>query len=65
MSAEHELPGGWLPGPSEVKDGRKPKAELPRNHRIILLRDADGDGVAEFRSSPLRAAVRPECLAMS
>ena len=26
------------------------KAEIPRNHRIILLRDADGDGVAESRS---------------
>ena len=53
LAAETDGPGEVIKRPKEIimkMVMNKVNAELPRNHRIILLRDADGDGVAEFRS---------------
>jgi glucose/arabinose dehydrogenase len=53
LVAETDGPGEVIKRPKEIIMKRvmsKVNAELPRNHRIILLRDADGDGIAEFRS---------------
>ena len=53
LVAETDGPGEVIKRPKEIIMRMlmaKAGAEMPRNHRIVLLRDTDGDGIAEFRS---------------